>query len=83
MPEKVEQAEATLPLPLALALFVVVFAGFAYALPVLVGFQQPIGLFIIGFALWEAWKINRRVRLEIQGPYTLGPAEAEPGPAHA
>jgi hypothetical protein len=78
MPAKVEAAEATMPLPIALAVFV----GFLYAVPILAGFEQPIGLFIIGFALWEAWKINRRVRLVIQGPFALGQEESDPGPAH-
>ncbi|HEY2158662.1 MAG TPA: hypothetical protein VGH33_23730 [Isosphaeraceae bacterium] len=82
-PAKVDEAKATLPLPLALALFAALVAGFVYAVPIIAGFQQPISLFIIGFALWEAWKINRRVRIEIQGPFALGQGGSEPVPAHA
>jgi hypothetical protein len=78
-PAKVGEAEATQPWPLALALFV----GLLYALPIMVGFQQPIGLFIIAFALWEAWKMNRRAHLVINGPYAVGGGGAEPGPARA
>ncbi len=54
-----------------LAFVVVLLVGFLYALPVIAGFESPIGLLIIGFALWEAWKINRRTRLDFQGPFVL------------
>lgn len=46
------------------------------ATPFLAGFQNIIGLLIIGFALWEAWKSNRRVPLAIAGPFALAPAGA-------
>ena len=46
------------------------------ASPFLAGFQNVIGLLIIGFALWEAWKANRRVPLAIAGPFALAPAGA-------
>lgn len=39
-----------------------------------------IGLLIIGFALWEAWKFNAHRPLPISGPYQLG-AGPEPQPA--
>jgi len=44
--------------------------------PVLVGIHSIIGLFIVGFALWEAWKINARRQVTFAGPYSLrgGPA---------
>jgi hypothetical protein len=48
--------------------------GLAMAAPFLGGFQNVIGIFIIGFALWEAWKINRRVPLVIEGPFRLAAA---------
>jgi hypothetical protein len=44
----------------------------AYAAPFLMGFQNVIGILIIGFALYEAWKINTRVPLETKGPFRLG-----------
>jgi hypothetical protein len=47
---------------------------FVLATPFLAGFQNIIGLLIIGFALWEAWKSNRRVPLAIAGPFALAPA---------
>jgi len=48
--------------------------AFAMAAPFLGGFENVIGIFIIGFALWEAWKINRRVSMQIEGPFRLGAA---------
>jgi hypothetical protein len=50
--------------------------GFAMAAPFLGGFQNIIGILIIGFALWEAWKMNRRVPLQIEGPFRLASAPA-------
>jgi hypothetical protein len=56
----------------------VVFFGLAFAFslaaPFFGGAQNAIGLLIIGFALWEAWKLNRRHQLAITGPYQLGAA---------
>ncbi len=43
---------------------------FVLALPFLQGASNIIGLLIIGFALYEAWKINRRVEVVINGPFT-------------
>ena len=48
--------------------------AFAMAAPFLGGFENVIGILIIGFALWEAWKLNRRVPLAIEGPFRLAPA---------
>lgn len=48
--------------------------GLCYALPVIVGFQQPIGLLIVAFALWEAWKLNKRVPFVMNGPFEVGTA---------
>lgn len=53
--------------------FGVVFA-LSLAAPFLAGAQNVIGLLIIGFALWEAWKLNARRQLRITGPYQLAPA---------
>ena len=44
----------------------------AYTLPVLLAFQAPISGLIYCFALWEAWKINRKVQLAFNGPFRLG-----------
>jgi hypothetical protein len=48
-------------------------SGLLLALPFLGGFQNIMGLLIIGFALWEAWKVNRRVVLSVAGPFVAGP----------
>lgn len=57
---------------LQMAPFLVLMIGFMYALPIRVGFMSPIGLLIIAFALWEAWKINKRVPIVINGPFAVG-----------
>jgi len=56
------------------ALFVIAAAG-----PIVAGMQSPILLLIVGFGLWEAWKLNRRFPLTITGPLQVG----HPGPAMA
>jgi hypothetical protein len=42
-----------------------------YATPIIVGFQSPITLFILGIALYEAWKLNKNAELRITGPYQV------------
>jgi hypothetical protein len=42
-----------------------------YATPILVGVQSPIALLIVGIALYEAWKLNKKVELRITGPYQV------------
>lgn len=54
----------------------------AAAAPFLAGFENILGLLIIAFGLWQAWKLNRRPALQIVGPLTLGTAPPAPsGPA--
>lgn len=43
----------------------------AYALPFLAGFQNVIGILIIGFALYEAWKMNRKTEIRFEGPFRV------------
>ena len=62
--------------PLSGAAFGFVVVMSALALPFLMGFDNAIGLLIIGFALYEAWKINKRVAIAIAGPFALGSAPA-------
>jgi hypothetical protein len=80
-PAPTQPAAASVPAPTAgdflLALGLLV--GLALAAPFLAGIQNIIGILIIGFALWEAWKINRHVPLEIEGPFRL--AASPPGAA--
>lgn len=51
--------------------------GWLYAVPFLGGAKNIIGILIIAFALWEAWKMNRRVPLAITGPYDPARAREE------
>jgi hypothetical protein len=51
------------------AVFVLI--AFACAAPFLAGAQNIIGLVIIGIGLYEAWKLNRRVSIEISGPHPV------------
>ncbi len=44
----------------------------AFAVPFLAGFENIIGILIIGFALWQAWKMNARRKLDLKGPFRLG-----------
>jgi hypothetical protein len=59
--------------------FALVF-GIAFASPFLAGANNLMGLVIIGIALYEAWKLNRRV--PVSGPFRVGavpvPASASP-----
>ena len=65
------------PGALALVLGAIVLLGLAYASPVIIGFSSPLHLLIAGFALYEAWKLNRGVALRVTGPYQA--ARAVPG----
>jgi hypothetical protein len=39
--------------------------------PILAGFSSPILLLILGFGVYQAWKMNRRISAELAGPFTL------------
>jgi hypothetical protein len=58
----------------ALALFF----AFTLAAPVLAATEAPIGLLIVGFGLWEAWKLSRGLPLTLDGPYRATPATGPP-----
>jgi hypothetical protein len=74
-----EQPDA--PTGAALVLAFLVVCMLSLAAPFLGGFQNVIGILIIGFALYEAWKLNRRVPLAIAGPFRVeSPAPAAPLP---
>lgn len=51
----------------------------ALVAPFLAGFDNIIGILIIGFALYQAWKMNARVALELKGPFRLGTGQAPLG----
>jgi hypothetical protein len=50
----------------------------AFEAPFLQGAENIIGILIIAFGLWEAWKFNKRVDAAITGPYTVTPAAPAP-----
>jgi len=50
----------------------------AAALPILAGIGNIIGLFIIGIALYEAWRLNKAIPLRITGPYQVSAPPAAP-----
>jgi hypothetical protein len=64
-----EQPDA--PTGAALVVAFVVVCALSLAAPFLQGPQNIIGILIIGFALYEAWKLNRRVPLAVSGPFRV------------
>lgn len=63
-----DDVEAGLAQMLLALIFLVVLA---MASPFLAGIQNIIGLAIIGFALYEAWRLNVRQSFSIEGPFRL------------
>ncbi|MCA9406536.1 MAG: hypothetical protein KC684_08360 [Candidatus Omnitrophica bacterium] len=41
--------------------------------PFLMGFENIIGWIIIGIGVFEAWKMNKKAQLDIQGPFDIKP----------
>jgi hypothetical protein len=66
------------PGPLALVIGFAVLLALAYAAPIMIGIGSPLHFVIAGFALYEAWKMNRGVALRVTGPCQ---AAARPAPA--
>lgn len=54
--------------------------GIAMAAPFLQGVGNILGILIISFGLWQAWKLNAPVRVDIAGPFALGPSRHEVPP---
>ena len=65
---------------LALTIGLVVVLALAYAAPILIGVSSPLHLLIAGFALYEAWKLNRGVALQVTGPYQAAAPAAPVAP---
>lgn len=59
-----------------LVVFVVI-VFVAFVSPFMAGFENIIGLLIIAFALYQAWVMNKKLRIEISGPYRVGPDAEE------
>lgn len=54
---------------------VAILLAIAFVAPFLMGFQNIIGIVIIGIGLYEAWKMNKRAVTTVTGPYRVA-AEA-------
>jgi hypothetical protein len=66
----------------ALVLMAVFIMALAYAAPFLGGFENILGIAIIAFGLYEAWKLNRRETPVITGPHAVGrPSVAAAAPS--
>jgi hypothetical protein len=75
-PSPAEAQLSSLPRPVRMALGLLLLFVLACFAPFLMGFQNIMGLIIIGIGLYEAWKINKRVPVAITGPYRLSAATA-------
>jgi hypothetical protein len=51
---------------------IIIFLLFLYSIPVQIAVAAPISGLIFAFALWEAWKLNKPLRLTFQGPFRIG-----------
>jgi hypothetical protein len=54
----------------------IIVVAVAYAAPFLAGTKNIMGIIILGIAVYEAWKINKRLKLAISGPHRLAAARA-------
>jgi hypothetical protein len=52
-------------------LAILMLVGIILAVPFLGGASNLMGLAIIGFSLWEAWKLNRAPPLVVRGPFSV------------
>ena len=72
LPPSARDAMPTGLLSLAVAALIVYLL--ACIMPFMGGLQNIMGLVIIGIGLYEAWKLNKRVPLQITGPYAIATA---------
>ena len=59
------------PHPLKMLIAFAFLFAIACAVPFLAGIKNILGLIIIGFGLYQAWKLNKRMRFQISGPFSL------------
>lgn len=59
--------------PLGFVVGILVLLAVLYVTPFLTGL---IGILIVGFALYEAWKLNRRAELRVSGPHQVSTSAA-------
>jgi hypothetical protein len=63
---------------MSFVLAILIIFGLAFASPFLAGFENIMGLIIIAIALYEAWKLNKRV--PVSGPFRMATAQAAGAP---
>lgn len=56
---------------------------FSFFVPFLAGFEHVVTLLILGFALFQAWKMNKRHVLAVAGPFRVAADVPPPMPALA
>ncbi|MBV1861887.1 MAG: hypothetical protein KUG77_25930 [Nannocystaceae bacterium] len=72
-----QEVEPSPPSAVEMVLAVVLILGIAFVAPFLAGFENIMGILIIGFGVYQAWKMNKRLDLEITGPHSVGPQPAQ------
>lgn len=70
------QAEVEHSASLALAIVLT-----AYGIPFMQGADNILGLLIIGFGVWRAWRMNQAIKVDITGPHSLAAAPTSPPPS--
>lgn len=75
-----ESSEATAPSAASVLLAVTFLFGVAMASPFLEGAGNIIGILIISFGLWQAWKLNAALSIAVAGPFRLRAATPPPVP---
>jgi hypothetical protein len=65
----------------AMIVTLIVAIPLSYALPFMQGIQNVLGILIIAFGLYQAWKMNAKETLQVSGPYSLAARAAAPAAA--
>lgn len=73
-PAPAEEPKPAITNPILWVLVLIVVFAISCVEPFRQGPQNIIGLLLIGIALYEAWKINKGVKFEFQGPFQIGAA---------
>jgi hypothetical protein len=80
MPEPLKNAYSAEMDVLGWVIVVTIVFLYSLAAPFLAGIENIIGILIIGIALYEAWRINKRPSIQFAGPFYLkAPAAGAPG----
>lgn len=66
------QSSTQIPTSISIAIGLVALLALTLALPFLAGFQNIMGIVIIGIGLYEAWQLNKRETFQISGPFEIG-----------